>query len=80
MNLKGIVEVEVVKNETSYRALLPMGRPWVEAHDALAELAEGILAYSKQLEEQAAQKQKADLTASTEPLDAPVLDAELIPN
>jgi hypothetical protein len=52
MNQYGLVELVVIKDQMPYRVLVPMGRPWSEAKEALLEIIADIDAHLKTLEDQ----------------------------
>ncbi len=63
MNQMGFVEISLIKNDLLYRALLPMGVPWSDVHEALLELAVQVadhieIAKQKQAESEAAEMLK----------------------
>lgn len=42
MDQYGFVEITLMKNERPYRALLPLGTSWKDAHEALLDIAQQI--------------------------------------
>jgi len=58
MKQTGYVEIELVKNERSYKALLPIGASWEDAYQVLMEMADNVNEFRKQLEEQAKKMQE----------------------
>ena len=53
MNTRAHVTIEIEKNGALFRFEMPLGVPYVDAHAAALEAAEGVVAMSKQSEEQA---------------------------
>jgi len=73
MNQMGFVEVSLVKNDRLYRVVLPMGVSWLEAKQAVLELADQIASHIAECE--AAQLAK-DLEESASVCADQVIDAE----
>jgi hypothetical protein len=65
MNQFGLVEIGIVKNEKPYRILLPLGAPWQDAHDALADMLAQIADHIAAIKEQEAASQ---LESTDEPV------------
>jgi hypothetical protein len=42
MNQYGFIEITLIKNERPYRALLPLGTSWKDAHEALLDITQQI--------------------------------------
>ena len=61
MNLRSMVDVEIVKNERTYRLSIPVGAPYGEAYDAAHECLLAVLDMAKNGAEQAKQaKEQTD--------------------
>jgi len=71
MNQYGFIEISVIKNERPYRALLPLGVSWKDAHGALLELTQQVADHIAAIEAQQAaaesQQAEAEQTEPTEP-------------
>lgn len=60
MNIKSVVQFEVIKGEKSYVFSMPVGAPIGEAYDAAFECLNQLVEYSKQAAEKAKRSEESN--------------------
>ncbi len=80
-NLRSMIEIEIIKEQSVYRMLVPQGVPYSEAHDVCSEMAAVILEWERQSKEILAKKENPEAANDVEPVASPEvngIEAELV--